>query len=135
MQINHGRVSGVPSDLRGPTFTGEVWAEPLLRDVPGVMVNTIFFPPGARTNWHTHGQGQILLVTHGRGLALSESGGGAVLLPGDVVWFEADERHWHGAGPDTYLTHTAISLGGTDWQEAVTDEQHADAVARYGSPS
>ena len=128
MQINHGRVAGIPSDLRGATFTGQVWAEPVLRDVPGVMVNTIFFPPGARTNWHTHERGQILFVTHGRGFAINESGGGGVLCPGDVVWFEPGERHWHGAGADTYLTHTAISLGDTDWLEAVTDQQYAEVI-------
>jgi quercetin dioxygenase-like cupin family protein len=127
MQINHGRVAGEPSDLRGPTFTGSVWAEPVLRDVEGVMVNTVFFPPGARTFWHTHEIGQILLVTHGRGYALNDAGVGGVLLPGDVVWFEPGERHWHGAAPDSYLTHTAISLGVADWAEEVTDEQYAVA--------
>jgi quercetin dioxygenase-like cupin family protein len=131
MQINHGRVDGIPSDLRGATFTGEVWAEPVLRDVPGVMINTVFFAPGARTDWHSHERGQILFVTHGRGLAINESGGGGVLLPGDVVWFEPAERHWHGADAATYLTHTAISLGETDWQQTVTDEQYTEAVAAY----
>jgi len=130
MQINHGRVAGTPSDLRGPTFTGQVWAEPVLRDVPGVVVNTVFFPPEARTNWHTHEHGQILLVTHGRGFAMNETGGG-VLQTGDVVWFAPRERHWHGAGPDTYLTHTAISLGETDWLEAVSDAQYGEAVGTW----
>lgn len=124
MKINHGRVAGEPSDERGPTFTGTVWAEPLLGDVPGVMVNTVFFPPGSRTHWHTHGTGQILLVTHGQGFAINEAGDGGAILPGDVVWFEAGERHWHGGTPDTYLAHIAISLGATDWQEAVTDDQY-----------
>jgi quercetin dioxygenase-like cupin family protein len=128
MKINHGRVAGEPSDERGRTFTGRVWAEPLLRGVPGVVVNTVFFPPGARTHWHTHETGQLLLVTHGRGFAVNAAGEGGPIGPGDVVWFEPGERHWHGAGPDTYLTHTAISLGSTDWQEPVDDEQHRAAV-------
>lgn len=128
MKINHGRVPGEPSDLRGPTFTGQVWAEPVLKDVPGVTVNTVFFPPAARTNWHTHETGQILIVTHGRGFAINAAGDGGPLLPGDVVWFEPGERHWHGGGPDSYLTHIAISLGVTDWEEAVTDEQYQAAV-------
>lgn len=127
MKINHGREAGQASDKRGPTFTGEVWAEPLLAGAPGVTVNTVFFPPGARTNWHTHEHGQILIVTHGRGFAVNEAGEGGEILPGDVVWFDAGERHWHGGGPDTYLTHIAISLGSADWQEPVTDEQYASA--------
>jgi quercetin dioxygenase-like cupin family protein len=124
MKINHGREAGLPSDKRGPTFTGTVWAEPLLTGAPGVSVNTVFFPPGARTHWHTHATGQILLVSHGRGYVINESGEGGPILSGDVVWIDAGERHWHGAGPDSYLTHTAISLGDADWQDAVTDEQY-----------
>ena len=65
MKINHGRVAGMPSTQRGETFTGSVWSEPLLRDVPGVVINTVFFPPGVRTHWHAHENGQILIVTHG----------------------------------------------------------------------
>lgn len=129
MKINHGREAGMSSDKRGRTFTGEVWAEPLLTGAPGVMVNTIFFPPGARTHWHTHATGQILLVTHGRGLAVNEAGEGGPILAGDLVWIDAGERHWHGAGPDSYLTHIAVSLGEADWQDAVSEEQYRAAGA------
>jgi quercetin dioxygenase-like cupin family protein len=129
MRINHGRVAGQPSEERGPTFTGTVWGDPLLRDVPGVVINTVVFPPGSRTHWHTHGTGQILIVTHGRGFARTESGEGGAIGPGDIVWFEAGERHWHGAGPDTYMSHIAVSLGGTDWEDAVTDDEFAAGTA------
>jgi quercetin dioxygenase-like cupin family protein len=132
MKINHGRVAGEPSEERGPTFTGTVWAEPVLREVPGVAVNTVFFAPGARTHWHTHETGQILLVTHGRGFAITDAGEGGVILPGDVVWFDPGERHWHGGGPDSYVTHVAISLGGASWEEAVSDEQYAAAAGPAG---
>jgi quercetin dioxygenase-like cupin family protein len=125
MKINHGRVAGMPSAERGETFTGSVWSEPLLRDVPGVVINTVFFPPRVRTHWHAHGDGQILIVTHGRGLAVNEDGAGGAIMPGDVVWFEPGERHWHGGGPDTYVSHIAISLGVTDWEEPVTDDEYA----------
>ena len=125
MKINHGREAGMPSTQRGETFTGTVWSEPLLRDVPGVIVNTVFFTPGVRTNWHRHTTGQILIVTHGNGLTFNEDGDGGPIRPGDVVWFGPGERHWHGAGPDTWMTHIAISLGTTDWEDAVTDEQYA----------
>ncbi|QEC48447.1 cupin domain-containing protein [Baekduia soli] len=124
MIINHGRVDGQPSDQRGPTFTGQVWAEPLLSPTEGVAVNTVFFPPGARTHWHTHATGQILMVTHGAGFVRNDAGEGGPLRPGDVVWISPGERHWHGAGPDTYLTHIAISLGDADWQDAVDDADY-----------
>jgi quercetin dioxygenase-like cupin family protein len=126
MKINHGRVAGMPSAERGETFTGTVWSEPLLRDVPGVVINTVFFPPGVRTHWHRHGTGQILLVTHGCGLAINADGEGGAIMPGDVVWFGPGERHWHGGGPDTWMSHVAISLGGTDWEDAVTDDEYAE---------
>jgi quercetin dioxygenase-like cupin family protein len=129
MIINHGRVEGKPSDERGPTFTGTVFAEPLLEPNGDAAVNTVMFPPGARTHWHTHAVGQILLVTHGAGFVRNEDGEGGPLRPGDVVWIDAGERHWHGAGPDTYLTHIAISLGDADWQDAVTDAQYGEAQA------
>jgi quercetin dioxygenase-like cupin family protein len=125
MKINHGRVAGEPSTERGQTFTGTVWSEPLLRGVPGVVINAVFFPPGVRTHWHRHETGQILFVTHGSGLAFNEERDGGVIMPGDVVWFEPGERHWHGAGPDTYVNHIAISLGTTDWEQPVTDDEYA----------
>lgn len=124
MKINRGREAGIPSEERGPTFTGTVWADPVLRAAPGVIVNTVMFPPGARTHWHTHETGQILIITHGRGFAVNAAGEGGEILPGDVVWFDAGERHWHGGAPDSYVTHIAISLGTTNWEDAVTDEQY-----------
>jgi quercetin dioxygenase-like cupin family protein len=66
-----------------------------------------------------------LIVTHGRGLAVNEHGDGGAIMPGDLVWFEPGERHWHGGGPDTYVSHIAISLGTTDWEDAVTDDEYA----------
>ncbi|MGH2887338.1 MAG: cupin domain-containing protein [Solirubrobacteraceae bacterium] len=125
MKINHGRVAGMPSAQRGETFTGTVWSEPLLRDVPGVIVNTVFFPPGVRTHWHSHETGQILIVTHGSGLAFNEDGDGGAIIPGDVVWLDPGERHWHGARPDTWMSHVAISLGTTQWEDAVTDDEYS----------
>jgi quercetin dioxygenase-like cupin family protein len=128
MKVNRGRVPETPSDQRGPTFTGEVWADPILQDVPGVVVNTVFFPPGARTFWHYHEQGQILLVTHGLGRVQTRSGEGAWVRSGDVVFFEIGEEHWHGAGDASYLVHTAISLGATEWLEEVTEGDYRAAV-------
>jgi quercetin dioxygenase-like cupin family protein len=131
MQIHRGRVDGKPSEQRDSTFTGQVWADGLLRE-DGVIVNTVMFPPGARTNWHVHGAGQILIVQNGRGFVGDADGGGHAIGAGDVVWFAPGERHWHGAGPDTYMTHIAISLGSSDWSEPVDDEQYARVAGRPG---
>jgi len=126
MKVTRGHEPGMASDRRGPTFTGEVWADPVMAGGGAPTINTVFFPPGARTHWHSHEQGQLLFVTHGQGRVQVRGGEGTVVGPGDVVWFPAGEVHWHGASPDSYLTHTAISLGETSWLDAVSD---ADYVA------
>src|SRR5258705_1699665 len=84
--------------------------------------------PGARTAWHTHPLGQTLIVTFGCGLVQREGGPIEEIRPGDVVWFEPSEKHWHGASPATAMQHIAINeaLDGkaVDWMEKVSDEQH-----------
>ena len=88
----------------------------------------VTFEPGARTAWHTHPLGQTLLVTAGLGWAQREGGPREEIRPGDVVWFEPGEKHWHGATAATAVTHVAIverlDGKGTDWLEKVTDEQY-----------
>lgn len=128
MKVNRGREPNAPSDQRGPTFTGTVWADPVLATGDGIIVNDVFFPPGSRTDWHTHERGQILLVTAGRGFAQVRDGDGTWIEPGDVVYFPAGEEHWHGAGPGSYLMHTAISLGETDWLDEVSDDDYGSSV-------
>ena len=125
MKINRGREQGRPSEHRGPTFTGSVWADPVLADPEGgVNVGSVFFEPRSRTFWHSHGNGQILHVTHGHGRVRARDGSGGTVAAGDVVYSPAGEEHWHGAGPDSYLLHHAISLGPTTWLEEVTDEEY-----------
>jgi quercetin dioxygenase-like cupin family protein len=128
MRIAHGRASGAPSEERGPTFTGRVWADPVLATEDDIGINNVFFEPGARTHWHTHAIGQVLYVTHGAGLVRRRDGAGGPIRAGDVVHIAAGEEHWHGAAPDSYLLHVAVSLGGADWLDAVTDEEYAAAV-------
>jgi quercetin dioxygenase-like cupin family protein len=94
-----------------------------------VTVNSVFFEPGARTHWHTHTEGQVLYVTHGQGYAQTRDGAGGPLTPGDVVHFAPNEEHWHGAAPGSYLLHVAISLGGHEWLDPVSDEDYAKAFA------
>ena len=126
MKINQGREAGTRSELRTTTFTGEVWGDPVLPETDGVLINNVFFAPGARTHWHTHDQGQILVVGAGEGRARARDGSGGKLTAGDVVWIPPGEEHWHGAAPDSYLLHLAISLGGHDWLDPVTDEEYGE---------
>ncbi|WP_102225229.1 cupin domain-containing protein [Acidimangrovimonas sediminis] len=124
MQIIKGRDAKSASESRGPTFTGQVWADPVMPTADGVTINNVFFTPGARTHWHTHEQGQILQVVAGRGYVCKEGEPRHEILPGDTVWIPAGERHWHGGAEDSYLLHTAISLGKTAWETAVTDTDY-----------
>lgn len=125
MIIVPGRTPDAPADKRGPTFTGEVWADPVLPATDGVVINTVFFPPGARTFWHRHERGQILHVLAGSGLICTYGERPGRLRPGDVVWVPPGERHWHGGSPGSFLTHLAISLGTTSWEQEVSEAEYA----------
>jgi quercetin dioxygenase-like cupin family protein len=128
VRISRGRAGG-PSEERGPTFTGRVWADPVLEAKDGVGVNNVFFEPGARTHWHRHEVTQVLHVTSGRGWLQTRAGDGAPLTLGDTAHIPAGEEHWHGACPDSYMSHLAISVGTNEWLDAVSDEDYAAAVA------
>lgn len=126
MIIVPGRARDRATERRGPTFTGTVWADPVLPTTDDVTINTVFFTPGSRTFWHSHEKGQILHVLAGRGLICTYGERPEVLRPGDVVWVPPGERHWHGAGPDSVMTHLAISLGVTIWGDEVAEtDDHA----------
>ncbi len=120
---------------RGPEdwFTGAVWmdASPA-GPSPDAGVFRVFFEPGARTNWHTHPEGQILLILTGTCRVGRVNEPPTEVEAGGVIYFAPDEKHWHGANPASYMVHTAVnpaanSDGGTDWLEPVTDEQYASA--------
>jgi quercetin dioxygenase-like cupin family protein len=132
MIVSRGRASGTPSVRPAATFTGEVWRDPRLRADEGIVVNDVFFPPCARTHWHRHERGQLLVVTHGLGLVHVRGESAAWVGPSDMVYFFAGEEHWHGAGPETYLVHTAVSLGETDWRQGVSAEDYRDALRSSG---
>jgi quercetin dioxygenase-like cupin family protein len=117
----HG--SAAPSQRRTANFTGLVYVDPVLAD-GGVAVNRVFFGPGSRTYWHRHERGQLLQVISGLGLICAEGGLPASLEAGDVVWAPPGERHWHGGGPETLMMHLALSLGTTNWLEAVSDADY-----------
>lgn len=130
------RRAGSQASGKGPAdwFTGVVRIDPLFPVRPPATAagNTVTFEPGARTAWHTHPLGQIIIVTAGLGRVQKEGGAVEEIRPGDVVWFEPGEKHWHGASPETAMTHIAIqeSLDGkaVDWLDHVSD-------ADYGAPS
>jgi quercetin dioxygenase-like cupin family protein len=114
-----------PSEQRTTTFTGLVYADPVLASPGEVTVARVFFAPAARTFWHWHERGQLLYVVSGRGLICTDDGLPEQLAAGDVVWAPPGERHWHGGGPDTVLLHLATSLGKTNWLDAVSDAEYA----------
>lgn len=125
---NGSRPSG-----KGPIeyFTGNVRVDPLF-DAPAparVYGASVTFEPGARTAWHTHALGQTLIVTAGCGRVQRWGGPIEEIGPGDVVWFDPGEKHWHGAAPTTALTHIAIverAKGqGVEWLEKVSDEEYS----------
>ena len=114
-------------------FTGAVRQDPVI-EAPGparVRCNRVTFEPGARTAWHTHPLGQTLIVISGAGRAQVWGGPIEEIRAGDVIWIPPGEKHWHGAGPTTAMSHYAIqeALDGkaVDWMEKVSDEQYGSA--------
>jgi quercetin dioxygenase-like cupin family protein len=117
-------------------FTGTVRLDPVVEaaDPARVRAAVVTFEPGARTAWHTHPLGQALVVLSGLGRAQAWGGPVHELRPGDTVWFEPGEKHWHGAAPTAAMAHLAIqeALDGSpvDWLEQVSDEEYgADAAS------
>ncbi|HTF62219.1 MAG TPA: cupin domain-containing protein [Edaphobacter sp.] len=125
------RAGSQPSG-KGPTdwFTGTVRVDPLFQAPDPALVSgaCVTFEPGARTAWHTHPLGQTLIVVSGAGWVQRNGGPVEDIRPGDVVWFEPGEKHWHGATATTAMSHIAIQEKQdgkvVDWMEHVTDEQY-----------
>ena len=125
------RVGSQPSG-KGPAdwFTGTVRVDPLFQAPDPALVSgaCVTFEPGARTAWHTHPLGQTLIVVSGAGWVQRDGGSVEDIRPGDVVWFEPGEKHWHGATATTAMSHIAIQEKQdgkvVDWMEHVTDEQY-----------
>ena len=124
--------SGSQPSTKGPAeyFTGTVRIDPLFQanDAARAVGASVTFEPAARTAWHTHPLGQILIVTAGCGLVQCWDGPVEEIRPGDIVRIPPREKHWHGATATTAMTHIAIQeqLDGkiVDWMEKVTDEQY-----------
>lgn len=125
--------NGEQASIKGPEdwFTGTVRIDPLFLKAEEPSRTTgacVTFAPGARTAWHSHPAGQTLIVTFGSGWVQREGGEKEEIKAGDVVWFPAGEKHWHGASDNTAMTHIAIQevVDGysAEWMEHVSDEQY-----------
>lgn len=124
--------AGTRPSAKGPAdwFTGTVRIDPLFNphDPERVQGASVTFEPGARTAWHTHPLGQTLIVTAGFGRVQRWGGPVEEIRPGDIVWFAPGEKHWHGAGPESALTHIALQevKDGkvVNWLEHVSDDQY-----------
>ena len=117
-------------------FTGAVYIDTVAAPSDGSRLNasSVHFTPGARTAWHTHPRGQTIYVTEGVGLAQHRGGPIEVIRPGDRVFFEPGEDHWHGAAPTRFMTHLAMQEvddqgSAVTWGEHVTDEEYGEAPA------
>jgi quercetin dioxygenase-like cupin family protein len=117
-------------------FTGTVYIDPIA--APAATARSaaalVRFTPGARTAWHTHPHGQTIYVTEGIGRCQREGGPVQEIRPGDRVYFEPGENHWHGAAPNRFMTHIAIHEAGEDgspvtWGRHVSDEEYGSEPA------
>ncbi len=123
--------SGATPSAPGPAdyFTGKVRIDAPFKGSGGISAATVTFEPGARTAWHTHPLGQTILITSGLGRVQQLGGTVQEVRPGDIVFFEPGEKHWHGAAPDCAMSHIAIAEAkdgkAVDWLEQVTDAQYA----------
>lgn len=120
----------------GPSewFTGAVFIDPVAAPAGAARLSasSVHFTPGARTAWHRHPKGQTVFVLEGVGLAQRRGGPIEVIRPGDRVFFEAGEDHWHGAAPARFMTHLAMQEvddqgNAAVWGPHVTDEEYGAA--------
>ena len=123
---------------QGPAdwFTGTVYIDPVAAapEPSRVQAASVHFTPGARTAWHTHPFGQTIFVTEGIGRCQHQGGPVEEIRPGDRVYFEPGENHWHGAAPGRFMTHIAIQQADDEgvavsWGQHVSDEQYGAAPA------
>src|SRR5258708_174596 len=138
MQITR---NSIPT-ARGPSewFTGAVYIDAVAAPSDGsrLSASSVHFTPGARTHWHTHPNGQTIWVTEGAGLCQSRGGPIEAIRPGDRVFFEPGEDHWHGAAPSRFMTHIAmLDVDGQGnsaiWGPHVTEAEYGAAPSTEGT--
>jgi quercetin dioxygenase-like cupin family protein len=132
MQITRSSIDTV----KGPAdwFTGEVYIDAVAAAAAParVQANLVHFTPGARTAWHTHPLGQTIYVTEGIGLCQRRGGSVELIRPGDRVFFEPGEEHWHGATATRFMVHLALNEVDDEhvaahWGEHVSEDEYAAA--------
>lgn len=137
MQITRNSIETAqgPSDW----FTGAVYVDSVASPSgpSRLSASSVHFTPGARTAWHRHPNGQTIYVTEGVGLAQRRGGPIEVIRPGDRVFFEPGEEHWHGAAPTRFMTHLAMQQvddqgNAAIWGDHVSDEEYPSAVRDAG---
>jgi quercetin dioxygenase-like cupin family protein len=137
MEITRNPLETAP----GPSdwFTGSVYLDTVATpsEPSRIQAVSVHFTPGARTAWHTHPNGQTIYVTEGLGLAQRRGGPIEVIAPGDRVFFDAGEEHWHGASSKRLMTHIAMqqadeSGNAVTWGAHVTEEEYG-AAAQAGA--
>ena len=139
-KIKITRSRSVPSQ-QGPAenFTGSVRVDPMFQaNEPSRLAGALVtFEPRARSAWHTHPRGQILIVTAGVGRVQRWGDPADEIRQGDVVWIPPGQKHWHGASPDQAMSHIAMQehLDGkvVDWMEKVSDAQYGAGVQPHAS--
>ena len=132
MQLTKSSIETAP----GPSdwFTGSVYLDTVAAPSGSsrLSATSVHFTPGARTAWHTHPNGQTIFVTEGVGVCQRRGGPIELIRPGDRVFFEPGEDHWHGSAPNRFMTHLAMldvddEGNNASWGEHVTDEEYASA--------
>lgn len=115
-------------------FTGSARVDGRFAGSGGLSAGTVTFEPGARTDWHAHPLGQTLLIVSGFGCVQRAGGPIENVRPGDIVFIEPDEKHWHGAQPHCAMSHIAIAEkldgGAVTWMEKVTDADYLGDLPR-----
>lgn len=122
------------------TFVGEAWYDMIARgeEPSRLRVSIVRFAPGARNAWHRHPMGQMLHVTEGVGIVQAREEDAALLRPGDTIQAPPGEWHWHGAAPDSFMTHLAAREASVDGQDAewggqVSDAEYSAAARQAGA--
>ena len=132
MEITRNTLDTSPGP--GDWFTGSVYIDTVAAPSGRSRIGAAYvhFTPGARTAWHTHPNGQTIWVTEGVGLCQRRGGPAEVIRPGDRVFFDPGEDHWHGAAPTRFMAHIAMQHADDDgnvvtWGDHVTDDEYASA--------
>lgn len=120
--------------ITSDNFTGTVWLQMMIDNDSTLhaKIGNVTFEPKARTNWHSHPGGQILIITNGVGYYQEKGKPAQLLRKGESVEIPPNMVHWHGAAPDSEFVHIAVSLntdkGGVVWLQPVTDEEYSQST-------